>query len=398
LIEDSMNALILVDLQNDFLPGGALAVPHGDDVLPVANALQPFFELIVATQDWHPRDHQSFASQHAGRSVGDSIQLEGLPQILWPDHCVQGTRGAELASALQQHSIAAVFRKGVDPTIDSYSGFFDNGHRRSTGLGDYLKEQRVSEVFVLGLATDYCVRATALDALELGFRTFLIEDACRGVDLQPGDVRKAVEEMERRGVERVTSDRWLDADQRQRMRAARQCILAEGIHLRMIESRGWEFAERRNVQGVVIIVPITDQQELVIIEQYREPLGRRSIELPAGLVGDVPGEEEESLETAVRRELREETGFEASQVRYLGDSAPSAGMSAEEISVFVATGLRRVDEGGGDESEQILVHCVPLSDVPDWLAQRSRDGYCVAMSVYGALWLAQQSAAPLQNT
>jgi nicotinamidase/pyrazinamidase len=197
---EAMKALILVDIQNDFLPGGALAVPGGDEILPVVEQLQSRFELVVATQDWHPADHGSFAANHPGKSPGDHLELHGLPQILWPVHCVQGTPGADFAPALRQDRFARIFRKGTDATIDSYSGFFDNGHRRSTGLGEYLREQGMTDVYLAGLATDYCVKFTALDAVKLGFRTHLIEDACRGVDLHPGDVRQAVEEMRSAGV------------------------------------------------------------------------------------------------------------------------------------------------------------------------------------------------------
>jgi nicotinamidase/pyrazinamidase len=196
-----MRALILVDIQNDFLPGGALAVPHGDEVIPVANRVSPRFELVVATQDWHPRDHGSFAANHPGNKVGDVIDLHGLPQVLWPVHCVQGTAGAALAPALDVSRVRKVFQKGTDPAIDSYSGFFDNGHRRSTGLADYLREQGVTEVFVMGLATDYCVKFTALDAVQrAGLKTTLIEDGCRGVNLRPGDSDAAVAEMRAAGV------------------------------------------------------------------------------------------------------------------------------------------------------------------------------------------------------
>lgn len=200
-----MNALILVDIQNDFLPGGALAVPGGDEILPVVRRLHDHFDLIVATQDWHPASHGSFAANHPGKSPGERIDLHGLPQILWPVHCVQGTRGADFAPGLRREKWARIFPKGTDPTIDSYSGFFDNGHRRATGLGDYLREQGVTDVCVAGLATDYCVKFTALDAVRLGFRTTLIEDACRGVNLKPGDVRQAIDEMRAAGIRVATS-------------------------------------------------------------------------------------------------------------------------------------------------------------------------------------------------
>jgi len=198
-----MKALILVDIQNDFLPCGALAVPDGDAVVPVANRLQTMFPLVAATQDWHPTNHGSFAANHPGKKVFEQIDLNGLPQTLWPVHCVQGTSGAELAPGLQRERIAKIFPKGTDAGIDSYSGLFDNGHRKSTGLGEWLKAKGVTEVFVCGLATDYCVKFTALDAAQLGFKTHFIEDASRGVNLQPNDVMNAIAEMNRAGIATV---------------------------------------------------------------------------------------------------------------------------------------------------------------------------------------------------
>jgi nicotinamidase/pyrazinamidase len=200
-----MKTLILVDIQNDFLPGGALAVSAGDAVIPVANTLQTVFPLVVATQDWHPANHGSFAANHPGKKVFEQIVLNGLLQTLWPVHCVQGTFGAELASGLRRERIAKIFPKGTDAGIDSYSGLFDNGHRKSTGLGEWLKAKDVTDVFVGGLATDYCVKFTALDAQQLGFKTYFIADASRGVNLQPNDVTNAIAEMNRAGITTVQS-------------------------------------------------------------------------------------------------------------------------------------------------------------------------------------------------
>ena len=201
-----MRALIVVDLQNDFMPGGALAVPEGDAVVPVANRVASNFDLVVASQDWHPANHGSFASQHPGSKPGGRIELNGLDQVLWPDHCVEGTDGAAFHRDLSTDRFAQVFRKGTDPGIDSYSTFFDNAHRRSTGMADYLRGRGVEEVYLLGLATDYCVKFSALDAVDCGFKARVIEDGCRGIDLHPGDVHKAIEEMRQAGVEIVTSD------------------------------------------------------------------------------------------------------------------------------------------------------------------------------------------------
>ncbi len=195
-----MKALILVDLQNDFLPGGALAVHDGHAIIPIVNRLQAAFEIVVATQDWHPPEHKSFAAHHPGKKHFDQVELNGQPQTLWPVHCVQNTPGAELSPALHRQRIAKTFPKGTHHEIDSYSAFFDNHHRHATGLGDWLKAQGVTEVFVCGLATDYCVKFTALDAVKLGFKTHLILDASRGVGLKPGDVKDAVEEMAKAGV------------------------------------------------------------------------------------------------------------------------------------------------------------------------------------------------------
>ena len=200
-----MNALILVDIQNDFVPGGALAVREGDLIVPVVNRLQRCFDLIVATQDWHPPDHGSFAVNHPGRNPGEIIELNGLPQVLWPIHCVQGTDGADFVPGLDRERWARVFHKGTDPGVDSYSGFFDNGHRHATGLAEYLRQSEVDSVYLAGLATDYCVKSTALDAVELGFNTHLIEDACRGVNLEEADAATAISELERNGVKIVTS-------------------------------------------------------------------------------------------------------------------------------------------------------------------------------------------------
>jgi len=181
-------------------------VAGGDQVIPVANRLMTRFDLVVATQDWHPPDHKSFASNHPGRQPGDVIDLHGLAQTLWPDHCRQGTFGAELAADLDTLRVDEIIRKGADPQIDSYSGFFDNERRKSTGMADLLRGRGVDEVYLIGLATDYCVKFTSLDARELGFTTYLVEDACRGVELHPGDVAKAVEEMKQAGVIVLRSD------------------------------------------------------------------------------------------------------------------------------------------------------------------------------------------------
>jgi nicotinamidase/pyrazinamidase len=197
---NSDTALILVDIQYDFLPGGALAVPQGDEILPIIASLQPMFDHLVATQDWHPAHHGSFAVNHPGTQPGQQIVLEGLSQILWPVHCVQGTSGADFSTTLDRSKWNAIFQKGKNPSVDSYSGFFDNARRGDTGLGDYLKQQGIRRVFVAGLALDYCVKFTALDAVSLGFETLLLTDATRAVNLQPEDGQRALEEMKAAGI------------------------------------------------------------------------------------------------------------------------------------------------------------------------------------------------------
>lgn len=179
-----MQALILVDIQYDFLPGGALAVPGGDGIIDMVNQIQTGYDLVVATQDWHPEGHKSFASAHPGSARYDVIDLDGLEQVLWPDHCVQGTKGAELSDQLETRRIEAIFRKGTHPDIDSYSGFFDNGRRKNTGLAGYLRDRSVTKIAVCGLAADYCVYFTAMDALQLGFDTVIVEGAVRAIDAE----------------------------------------------------------------------------------------------------------------------------------------------------------------------------------------------------------------------
>jgi nicotinamidase/pyrazinamidase len=199
-----MKVLIIVDIQNDFLPGGALAVQNGDAVIPVINKLQSQFDLVVATQDWHPEDHKSFASMHPGKKIFDEIKLNGLPQVLWPDHCVQETEGAEFSSMLDTKKIEAIFRKGMDNNIDSYSGFFDNGKKKATGMDAYLKGRGITSIYVCGLAADYCVNFTALDGLELGFDSTIITDAT--LPINEGNFKKIIEDFKSTGGQETRSD------------------------------------------------------------------------------------------------------------------------------------------------------------------------------------------------
>ena len=205
LVPGSHDALLLVDIQRDFCPGGALAVADGDAVVAVANRLQPAFAWVIATQDWHPAAHASFAANHPGGEPGETVELDGLQQILWPVHCVQGTAGAAFHPDLDMRPVSAVVRKGTEERIDSYSGFWDNGRRRTTGLAGLLRGMGVARVWVMGLATDYCVRFTALDAVSEGFETLVVADGCRGVELQDGDTAAALGEMADAGIRVVNS-------------------------------------------------------------------------------------------------------------------------------------------------------------------------------------------------
>lgn len=199
------NALILVDIQHDFMPWGSLPVPEGDKIFPAVNRLQEQFDTVVASQDWHPPDHLSFASNHEGRKPFEVTEVDGLEQILWPDHCVQGSEGAEFVPDLDMSRVAQVFRKGTDPRIDSYSAFHDNGHRKATGLADWLRERGVDTVYIAGLAEDVCVFYTAMDAVREGFDTYLVEDATYGVNMNEGDVERCLAEMRGAGVHIIDS-------------------------------------------------------------------------------------------------------------------------------------------------------------------------------------------------
>lgn len=201
---ENKKALILIDLQNDFCPGGNLAVAEGDQVIPIANQVQSYFDLVIATKDWHPQDHKSFAINHIGKKIGEIISLNSIPQILWPSHCVQKSVGSDFHSELQTEKITKIFYKGSDPLVDSYSAFFDNAHLHDTGLGDYLKNKNIKDIYLMGLATDYCVKFSCLDACNLGFNVYIIKEGCRGVELKPGDCANAFEEMLEAGAKIVS--------------------------------------------------------------------------------------------------------------------------------------------------------------------------------------------------
>lgn len=191
-------ALLLIDIQNDFCSGGSLAVKNGEQVVPIANNLMKAFQHIIATQDWHPSNHKSFAVNHPGKNLFQMIDLNGLQQVLWPAHCVQDSVGAEFHPELDP--VPTVFCKGEDPEVDSYSGFFDNGKRNKTQLDKYLQDMGITDLFVMGLATDYCVKFTVLDALELGYKVNVVAAGCRAVNMNPGDEDKAYQDMIAKGA------------------------------------------------------------------------------------------------------------------------------------------------------------------------------------------------------
>lgn len=200
------SALVVVDVQNDFLPGGTLAIHDGHRIIPGINQLVTLpFDVIVATKDWHPPNHGSFAANQ-GKLVGETINLSGIKQILWPTHCVQGTRGAEFAPELDASHFHKVFYKGVDSKTDSYSCFFDNGHLQTTGLDAYLKSKGVHRIYFAGLATDYCVKYSVLDAIKLGFEPYIITDVCCGIDIHADDCQQALQEMKNAGAKIIRSE------------------------------------------------------------------------------------------------------------------------------------------------------------------------------------------------
>lgn len=200
-----MNALLIVDVQNDFCPGGALEVPDGDQVVPIINSLIKNFDIIIQTQDWHPDGHHSFASTHSGKSPYDTIKMDYGDQILWPDHCVQGTKGAEFHPDLNTMKSQVIIRKGFRKDIDSYSTFFENDHETTTGLAGYLKERGITDLYTTGLATDFCVKWSVLDGIDEGFKMHLVTDAVKGIDLD-GSLDQALKEMKEKGARFITSD------------------------------------------------------------------------------------------------------------------------------------------------------------------------------------------------
>lgn len=200
-----MKALLIVDLQNDFCPGGALAVPGGDQIVPTVNKLVNVFDAVIQTQDWHPAGHSSFASSHDGKEPYDTVEVDYGEQVLWPDHCVQGSMGAEFHPELNTLKTQVVIRKGFRKEIDSYSTFFENDQKTTTGLTGYLKQRGITDLYTVGLATDFCVKWSVLDGIDEGFNMHIVKDAVKGIDLN-GSLDAAWDEMKEKGVNIVTSD------------------------------------------------------------------------------------------------------------------------------------------------------------------------------------------------
>jgi nicotinamidase/pyrazinamidase len=201
----NLKALIIVDIQNDFCPGGALPVSRGNEIIPLVNGLSRKFATVVVTQDWHPANHVSFASNHEGMNPYDQLEINGINQVLWPDHCVEGTEGAMLHPHLNTDRANIIIRKGTTPGLDSYSAFFENDRITKTGLSGYLNSLEIEEVFLCGLATDYCVFYSAMDAMRAGFKTQVVLDACRGINVPEGSLESVIEEMKVHGIQVINS-------------------------------------------------------------------------------------------------------------------------------------------------------------------------------------------------
>ena len=196
-----MKTLVIVDIQNDFLKGGSLAVPEGEKIIKPINKIIKQYDLVIATKDWHPKNHISFASNHTDKKIGDIINVNGLDQVLWPDHCIQNSFGSDFPEQLDISKLAKVVYKGSDADIDSYSGFYDNANFRSTGLSDYLKSKNINKIDYVGLATDYCLKYTALDSVSEGFKTRVLINCIKGIDEK--DCKLALNEMKSKGVELI---------------------------------------------------------------------------------------------------------------------------------------------------------------------------------------------------
>ena len=210
---DNTNALIIIDMQNDFMPGGALPVDEGDQIIDSINQISKIFKenngKIILTQDWHPKNHKSFASSYNNKNPGDEYQSDGIGPVLWPDHCVQGTKGAQFHDKLNIDLAHTIIRKGYNPEVDSYSGFIENDKKSETGLKGYLKALKIKRIFICGLALDYCCYFTALDGIDFGFEVYFLVNLTRGIDLPPGNISKSLQHMKKKGIKFATKDFFL---------------------------------------------------------------------------------------------------------------------------------------------------------------------------------------------
>ena len=340
-----MKALIVVGVQDDSLPGGCRSGPASDRVATVADEAMELFDLVVAVRDPRPADLRA-----------------------------RSTPGAELALGLNADRIDKVFHMETDRGVDNHSGCASNSRQTAAEIGDYLRARGVDEVHVLGPAADCRVKITALDVAALGFATCFIIDGCRGVQLSTDDVETAVREMRAAGVKIRSLADGLETE-----------VVWEGRYLRMVRRGDWEYAQRTNAATTVGIVAVTDDGKLVLVEQDRKPLDQRVVELPAGLVGDVPGREDESPEEAATEELRVETGYQADEMTWLFDGVVSGGLTDETVTLIRARGLTKVGPGGGDEREDITVHEIPVAELGAWLQGWRAAGAGVDLRVYAAL-------------
>lgn len=344
------SALLLVDLLTEFLTGGRRAVPHADEVVRLANELSSHIPLAVAA-----------ITCVAGSDAGDSRDT--------------AAGEADLSTELDRARLAHVVR--VSAGARGGNGGHGGNNGRVTELESWLHEEGIDELYIMGLATECGVKAAALEARSLGLRTFLIEDGCRALDAHPGDGERALAELAEAGVQFVES-KWLATPVER---------LCESKYLRLLKRGPWEYVQRTHPAGAVVIVAVTDDDRVVLTDQWRVPVGRRVIEMPAGIVGDEPDLSDEPRLEAARRELLEETGYEADEWCEALTSVSSAGLTDETVTFFLARGLRRVAAGGGIAHEKILVHLVPLSEFDLWLDQRLAAGYQVDGRLYSGIWL-----------
>ena len=365
------SVLLMVDLLTDFLPGGRRPVPLGEEVVRLANRLSPHFPLMAAAITSEAT--KDAAIKGAADRAADAPARETAVCMTEPSFPGELDR-ARLAQVVR---ISPATTAGGETSADARMHRDDETLSGASELESWLHEEGIDELYIMGLGTERGVKATALAARSLGFRTFLIEDGCRALDTQPGDGERALAAMAEAGVQFVESQ-WLATPVER---------LCESKYLRLLKRGPWEYVQRTHPAGAVVIVAVTDDDRVVLTDQWRVPVGRRVIEMPAGIVGDEPDQADEPRLEAARRELLEETGYEADEWCEALTSVSSAGLTDETVTFFLARGLRRVAAGGGIAHEKILVHLVPLSEFDLWLDQRLAAGYQVDGRLYSGIWL-----------